>query len=194
MGDWWTGGPGGAKGDRTIEQQLTGLRELWPRVAGKWVLDVGSAEGAISLECCRKGATYVEGWERRKDAVEWARRQAQAADLPARFHEVDVDGATHGTRRFDVILLLAILHKLKRPEAAFAAVLDRHAEPTCLVVLRTRAADWPVMRDVRSDHRKVDLHRIIYARGFTLVHEDKGPKVDGQPAEWVGLLERSAPA
>lgn len=191
MGTWWTGGRGEA-GDRTIEQQMTGLDQLWPRVAGKAVADLGCAEGAISLECARRGAAYVRGWERRHHAVDEVNRLARKESLDVVAYCADVDGGpVFSAERYDVILLLAILHKLKEPVLTLSRVIEHAAEDRCTIVLRTRARDWPVLHDARSGFHPQDLRFVMYDTEFTLVHEADGPSVDGQPPEWVGIFERS---
>ena len=54
----------GRDGDRTIDQQLLGLDPLFDEVKGKTVLDIGCAEGLISLHLCTKfKAKSVHGVE-----------------------------------------------------------------------------------------------------------------------------------
>ncbi len=174
-------------GHRTIEQQMTGLDQLWPRVVGKSVLDVGCAEGHIAIECERRGAVDVIGIEHRREAV--IRANKLARNHAVTFIEADANFCTP-PRRFDVILMLAVLHKLREPEIALGRIIDHGAADNCTVVLRQRRSDWPVLKDARSGYRPQDLRFAMYDRGFTLVHEDDGPIDNGQPPEWVGVFER----
>jgi 2-polyprenyl-3-methyl-5-hydroxy-6-metoxy-1,4-benzoquinol methylase len=188
-GKFWFGG------HRTIEQQMTGLDQLWPRVKGKTVLDLGCAEGAIALRCWQHGAKEVLGLEHRKDAVDEFNRQA--AKMGATAIGVEVDLNTWHPARFgvngapfaDVILMLAILHKLRKPADQLMRFLAS-ASPTATVVLRTRRRDWPVLRDERSAWVPQDIRFCMYDHGFNLVHEDDGPVDNGEPPEWVGIFER----
>jgi trans-aconitate methyltransferase len=182
MGRWFGG-------DRTVEQQFTGLDALWPLVAGKKVLDLGCAEGDIAIECARRGAASVLGLEVRNDAVQEARAKAKRLET-AKFSTCDLNTWVVPRMQSDVILMLAILHKLKHPADFLGRVLDRAAARSCTVVLRTRRSDWPVLHDARSGFRPQDIRFAMYDRGFTLVHEDDGPIDSGQPAEWVGFFER----
>lgn len=183
-GRFWFGG------HRTIEQQMTGLGQLWERVEGKNVLDIGCAEGVIALECLRRGAVGVCGVDNRADAIAEADRLARKAGLSDRVLFGTADANTYDPRGpFDVILMLAILHKLRKPADSLMRFLTA-AAPTALVVLRTRQRDWPVLRDERSGLLPQDIRFCMYDHGFNLVHEDDGPIDNGEPPEWVGIFER----
>ena len=54
--------------DRTLAQQMMGLDRLFAEIEGKDVLDVGCAEGLLSIECAKAGADVV-GIEIRAQAV-----------------------------------------------------------------------------------------------------------------------------
>lgn len=184
-GRFWFGG------HRTIEQQMTGLGQLWERVEGKKVLDLGCAEGAIAFRCLDHGATEVLGLEHRADACDEFNRLA--GDRPASALCVDLNTWNPGRasmRQYDVILMLAILHKLRRPADQLMRFLSC-AAPTATVVLRTRQRDWPVLCDERSGFLPQDIRFCMYDHGFNLVHEDDGPIDNGEPPEWVGIFERA---
>lgn len=185
-GRFWFGG------HRTIEQQMTGLDQLWPRVKGKTVLDLGCAEGAIALRCCAEGALGVIGLEHRHDAVEEFNRSARRERVNAHAFERDLNVWPQPHRdlgKFDVILMLAILHKLRKPADQLMRFLAS-ADETATVVLRTRRRDWPVLRDERSGFLPQDIRFCMYDHGFNLAHEDDGPIDNGEPPEWVGIFER----
>lgn len=175
-----------------LERQLTGLDLLWDRVTGSTVADIGCAEGDIGMECVRRGAGFVLGIEYREAAVKAANQRARNVDNFTVLRE-DADHwppRPMGERaRFDVILMLAVLHKLQKPEASLVRIIDRCAKPTATVVLRLRPRDWPVLRDERSGNRPQQIGTALTALGFRLVHEDEGPVSGGVP-EWVGILER----
>lgn len=172
------------KGDRSLELQLTGLDRLWPAIVGRSVLDVGCAEGLISLQCEQAGARLVLGVEIRRDAVAIANERAfrrRVQFIPGDANTYDPAG------RYDVVLLLAILHKLRDPSAAFERYL---AACTELCVVRLPHDDWPVLRDPRSGNRPHDLAIAAARAGFGLEHVAEGPVADGKPAEWVGYFAR----
>lgn len=185
-GKFWFGG------HRTVEQQMTGLDQLWPRVKGKTVLDLGCAEGDIAFRCAAEGAANVIGLEHRADAVEKFNRGARERGLHATAFVVDLNVWPLPRRTFggfDVILMLAILHKLRKPADQLMRFLAS-ADETATVVLRTRRRDWPVLRDERSGPLPQDIRFCMYDHGFNLVHEDDGPVDNGEPPEWVGIFER----
>lgn len=175
----------GAKGDRTFEQQLIGLEQLWPWVKGASVLDVGCAEGLIAIECERQGAENVLGVELRGDAVKRANELAR--NRTASFLQADANVFTVAPLSFDVVLMLAILHKLRDPSEAFERYLR-----SCrtLAVVRLRHNDWPVLRDARSGNRPYDLSVVSKRCGFHLADVRRGPVADGNPPEFVGYLTR----
>jgi SAM-dependent methyltransferase len=192
VGKFWCR-PDGKDSDRTVKQQLTGLDQLWPRVRDKTVIDVGCAEGVVAFECLAYGAAAVLGVEMRQPAVHEANRKAERECLPFLAKQADANTWAPPTQA-DVILLLAILHKLAEPAQALDRFLAAGAGDNCTVVLRTRRRDWPVLRDARSGMRPQRLDAVLHKHGFTLVHEDDGPVCDGQPAEWVGVFEKGAHA
>lgn len=110
-------------GDRTLEQQLEGLRPLVHMAPGKSVLDVGCAEGLVDIGLHDLGAR-VHGIDVVVDHIGTARlmrgKRAIQFDL--------ADANTYRpTRHYDIVLMLAILHKLKDPVDAclrFAEAAD----------------------------------------------------------------------
>ena len=60
-------------GPRTVAQQLLGLDQLFVECKGKTCLDVGCAEGMISIELARRGAIAVHGVEVSKRRVKVGR-------------------------------------------------------------------------------------------------------------------------
>lgn len=177
----------GAKGDRTFEQQLIGLEQLWPWVKGASVLDVGCAEGLIAIECERQGAENVLGVELRGDAVKRANELAR--NRTASFLQADANVFTVAPLSFDVVLMLAILHKLRDPSAAFERYLRAARQ---LAVVRLPNDDWPVLRDARSGNRPHDLAAVAARAGFDMTGWAQGPVADGNPPEFVGYLTRIA--
>lgn len=109
----------GAKpGDRTLDQQLMGLDPLFAEIEGKSVLDVGCAEGLIAIECARRGASAVTGFEIRSAAVETARKLVKTlAGVGQVYFETGDANHYPPNARYDVVLMLAVLHKLRDPSA-----------------------------------------------------------------------------
>lgn len=111
----WFAVPGQA-GDRTVEEQLRGLEPALKACKGKTVLDLGAAEGAISLEFAKAGAERVVAIEREVQFCEVARKLCAG-------HVVEVVnanlsewiGAHPNPDQFDIVLALSIAHKLYDP-------------------------------------------------------------------------------
>lgn len=183
----WFSAPG-KPGDRTLDQQLMGLDRLFAEVAGKTVLDVGCAEGLISIECAKRGASAVTGFEIREDAVATARRAAQAAGISResiRFVPADANRDYPTGRAYDIVLMLAVLHKLKDPSAA---CLRLAAAAKDLVVIRLPPKEAPFIVDERSSRVPHDINAMMVKRaGFKC----ETSNYDGPFGEWVGYYRRA---
>ncbi len=175
---WFT--VGSAIGDRTLKQQLKGLGDLRERVAGKTVLDVGCAEGLISTYLFDHGAAAVHGLEVRPDFIETA--NALRGDRAVAFELADANDY-EPVRRYDIVIMLAVLHKLRDPSAVcrrFAAAARE------MVVLRLPPENAPIIIDERSDNEPHDIGRAMQVSGFQL----KNVGLIGPKAEWMGYYER----
>ena len=168
-------------GDRTIDQQMQGLLYLQQNVAGKTVLDVGCAEGLIDIELVKAGAVAVHGVEIRPQAVAAANKLR--GDMPITFEQGDMN-SWRPKRNYHVLVMLAILHKLKHPDLVLADLL-----PHCLelaVVRMPPRSDNPTVRDHRSGGKPIHLSRVFAGAGFDLIHA-----THGYLNEWVGYYRRS---
>jgi len=171
---------GGRDGDRTLEQQLTGLTPLFESVAGKTVLDAGCAEGLIAIELARYGAKACVGLEVVEGHVEVARELA--AGLPCEFHQANLNDFDVGQLgEFDVVLMLAILHKLRDPSKVCTA-LAAVARELCVIRLPPTG---PVIKDPRSFWTLHDIITVMQSAGFYLEQTQSGPF-----QEWMGYFRR----
>lgn len=180
----------GRKGDRTLDQQIMGLYPALNACSGKSVMDIGCAEGLVALEFARAGASEVQGFEIRKDHVEVGRRLIKAAQHeqfmpPVQLHVQDANVFAPAPRTFDVVLLLAILHKLRSPTAAAARFAEAARE---LVVLRLPPEHAPTIIDERSGNQPHYIGQVMERRGFLLDKTLSG-KV-GPFGEWMGYYRR----
>lgn len=168
------------KADRTLKQQLKGLGELQERIAGKTVLDIGCAEGLISIQLIDRGAIAAHGVEMRPDYVEDANRLR--GDRACTFECANANEWAP-VRQYDVVLMLAVLHKLRNPAEACAKFAAAARE---LVVLRLPPKTAPVIIDERSDLKPFDMGAVMQAAGFRLgTHGPIGPH-----KEWMGYYHR----
>lgn len=181
----WFKIPGVQDGDRTIDQQLKGLGRLLDEVRGKTVLDLGCAEGLVALALLQSGARKVYGVEVVHEAVAAARKIAGPQLLDVVQHDLN-DPTTERLVRdasAEVVLLLAILHKLRDP---LRLVRDVAASRPELVVMRTPATTPGYVQDVRSGMRRFDVAIQLCMHGYTLEHVDRG-----HFEEWVGYFRRN---
>lgn len=157
-------------GDRTLEQQLLGLEPLFDDIAGKTVLDVGCAEGLISIECAKRGATFVKGVEIVSGHVVMAKKLCNG--LPCKFIVSDASD-WEPDRLYDVVLLLAILHKLPDPTSV-CANLARVARELC-VIRYPASSVGEVIVDERSGNQPHDIGDVMRSIGFKLERVTDGP-------------------
>lgn len=169
-------------GDRSIDQQLLGLDKLFSECVGKTVLDVGCAEGLISIELAKRGAVAVHGVEIVKGHVEVGSRLRKS--LPVTLEHADAN-TWAPKREYDIVIMLALLHKLKDPSAACARFVARARE---LVVLRLPPLHAPTIIDERSGRVPHDIGKVMKSCGFELVREAR----DGPFEEWLGYYKRTA--
>jgi SAM-dependent methyltransferase len=175
----WFSTPG-RPGDRTLADQLKGLDPLLEACKGKTVLDVGCAEGLISLELVKRGASAVHGVEIVKEHVEVARRAS--AGLPVMFEHADLNH-WRPRREYHIVIALAVLHKLRNPTEVAKALAGAARE---LVVLRLPPRDAPVIIDSRSGHEPHHIGDAMGDMGFELAEESYA----GHYNEWVGVYTR----
>ena len=168
-------------GDRTLAQQMTGLTPLLSMVEGKTVLDVGCAEGLIALEVAQAGAALVDGIEIVHSHVGHARQFATQRGLEnVRFHGADAN-EWNPSRRYDVVLLLAVLHKLRNPSERAGVFADWANE---WVVIRLPPSG-AVIVDERSKNEPHDIARVMKRAGFYMAIETVGPF-----DEWLAYYRR----
>lgn len=169
----------GRDGDRTLEQQLTGLEPLFAECAGKMILDVGCAEGLISMELAREGALHVRGVEIVPGHVAVANRLK--GNLRCDFKTADANTWVP-IGQYDIVIALALLHKLRDPTLAcirFARACQS------LMVIRLPPEHAPFIVDERSGFKKHDIDRTMKVCGFELE-----TVTCGHLREWVGFYRR----
>jgi SAM-dependent methyltransferase len=170
----------GREGDRTLEQQLLGLEPIIARVRNATVLDVGCAEGLISHAMADAGARLVHGIEIIPGHVEVAK--AHNGSRPCLFNIADAN-LYKPQRRYDIVLLLAILHKLTDPTEACMRFADAAIHT---VVMRLPPETAPTIVDWRSGRRPHDMLFAMKRSGFAL-HQVERSAFN----EWCGYFHRS---
>jgi SAM-dependent methyltransferase len=184
----WFHIPGIQNGDRTFDDQMTGLREHVQVAAGSYstALDLGCAEGLVAAHLAReRGFKYVQGIEVIPRAVNVAR--AVCAGLPVTITQADGNHlrqmvmSEHSDilQSYDLVLALSILHKFADPNEALrcCAMLAWKR-----LIVRTPK---PVISDRRSNFIEIDVQRVCQEMGLRLWAEPPGPK-----GEWQGVFDR----
>lgn len=100
--------------------RLDGLADLYPRMRGAKVFDVGMNRGAVSYDVARAGARLVHGCDTYEAGLDAARGLfADLRDVESCFAVADLTQGPEalklfGGNTYDVTLCLATYHKLKR--------------------------------------------------------------------------------
>jgi ubiquinone/menaquinone biosynthesis C-methylase UbiE len=178
----WFSTPG-RPGDRTISDQMKGLGRLLHQLDGKTILDVGCAEGMVSIALGSCGAKLVHGVEIVDDHVRVGRKMAQAEEVDNVVLETGDANTWVPPHEYDIVIMLAILHKLKNPSAACERFARAAKE---LVVLRMPPAPAPMVVDDRSGRVIFDIPKVLRECGFELEHDS----YDGHFGEYVAYWKR----
>lgn len=175
----------GRPGDRSLAQQVKGLGKLKDYLEG-WnkpvtLLDVGCAEGLLSMQFFDWGATAVHGIEIVSGHIKIANKLR--GDRACTF-EVQDANTYAPVRQYDIVTMLALLHKLRDPSAACKRFAQAARD---LVVLRLPPKHAPSVFDERSGHVVHDIRGVMEAEGFYLISSE----FDGPFDEWVGYYRRT---
>ncbi len=168
------------KADRTLKQQLKGLEELQNKITGKSVLDIGCAEGLISMHLVDRGATSSHGIDMRADFIDDATRLCE--ERHCTFETANANDWLP-PQQYDVVLMLAVLHKLKDPREACLRYAGVARET---VVLRLPPKEAPFIVDERSGSKPFNIAKAMEDAGFKVgTHGRIGPH-----HEWMGYYTR----
>ena len=173
--------PGVQEGRRKAEEQTIGLEPVLAVAAGKSVLDLGCAEGLICKAFLDADAAMVHG-------VDCSRAVLAVAGVicpstAARFTRLDLnkwetagpDRHPDFADRYDIVLMLAVAHKVQDPERLF-----RHALALTGEWLAVRAA--PVFSG--KNGKPFDMMDYL-AADFTFEAQTDTPR-----GEWVAVFRR----
>jgi 2-polyprenyl-3-methyl-5-hydroxy-6-metoxy-1,4-benzoquinol methylase len=172
--------PGVQTGDRTIEEQMTGVTPALAEASGKTVLDLGCAEGLVGREFALAAAKSVHGVDSIEDHLACARKQCRG--LPMTFEHANLNEwippqLENGTiQRYDIVLSLGVAHKMMFPELGvrFSA---RACDDLCLI----RVSAYEEARDglIRSKHFRTNtcsVFEVMPEEGFELQTILPGPR------------------
>ncbi len=173
----WFKIPGIQDGERDLAEQMKGLAPAPREASGRTVWDLGCAEGLIAFEFMKTGAT-VEAIDCNGVLLEVA--EAQRAQLPeeekarvsfarADLREVLAEGLTAS---FDIVLALAVVHKLVEPEKALRYIA-RAARS--LVVIRLPGGSTGKFKS-KNHGTPCDVNAAMPQHGFDLERTEQGPR------------------
>jgi SAM-dependent methyltransferase len=100
--------------------RLDGMLDLTIRAKNASVLDIGCNRGLVSFEMANNGARLVHGCDYYEPGIETARQLfADLRNCESRFEVIDLSEGGRALKRFgdmryDIVLMLATYHKLKR--------------------------------------------------------------------------------
>jgi 2-polyprenyl-3-methyl-5-hydroxy-6-metoxy-1,4-benzoquinol methylase len=100
--------------------RMDGMLDLVIRARGCSVMDIGCNRGLVGFEMANNGASVVHGCDNYDEGIETARQVfADLRNVEAQFECVDLSIGPQslkpfGWRHYDIMLMLATYHKLKR--------------------------------------------------------------------------------
>jgi SAM-dependent methyltransferase len=191
---------GDNEGQVPLSRQFAGLQAI--DFVGKSVLEIGCAEGLVSLEIVRRGAKLVHGIEYRERAVEVARSIAGVLGLNdrAKFWHGDIRDrarifAQPGIlQRYDIVLAMAVLQKVPDQVSAFVDLLARAESSIALRMPARRLSRYRLLRTAWS-WSESDPVATAAAHGFAMTWEACGYPEGAPPYSlageaWLALFER----
>jgi hypothetical protein len=151
---------------RTLQEQLQGLEPALAAAPGRTVLDLGCAEGWIAREFQKAGAVAVHGVECNAELK---------IDPAVRVWRWNLnDGLPPGLLwRYDIVLLLAILHKLRNPEDRLRQYAGMALER---VVIRLPLGSHGWIKSKFAHQEKCYCNQVMKESGFKLEQTLPGPR------------------
>lgn len=143
--------------------RMDGISDLVLRARGAAVLDVGCNRGLVGFEFACNGARLVHGVDSYEDGIKTARELfADLRDVRSQFEIADLSTgssslASLGVGQYDVVLMLAVLHKLTR-------VMDAEALESMIRYLGSRSSRYVGWRATVQDGHENKAERTMLDR------------------------------
>ncbi len=196
---WYIIGDNG--GQVPLTRQYAGLNAV--DVAGKSVLEIGCAEGLVSLENLKRGARLVHGLEFRERAVEVARSMAGILGLSdrAKFYRGDIrnpDAAFNQPGmlgQYDVVMAMAVIQKVPRQEFVFEKFMEKSKSTAVVRFIDRQLYRHRLLRTAWSWGAS-DPVAVAARKGFKLTWESCGYPIGNPPfpmigGSWLAVFERA---
>lgn len=182
MDRWFKTGKDGNSGHRSLDEQMLGLKHALELAKGKTVLDLGCAEGLISKEFAKAGASLVLGVEVIKEFVSAAVESCKGySNVSFMLANLDDKVNTPVINKYDIVLALAIIHKAHNPIEYLQFSMDSCAAEGLLVIRYPVNASNGILK---SKHTNVacDVAGTLVSSGFTMAGKYAGPR--GEEVEY----------
>lgn len=154
---------------RSVDEQLLGLEKALAFAEKNTVLDLGCAEGEISKRFAER-AFKVHALERDGDFLKVAETQP---GVLARLCDLNGDWPKWLDAQYDVVLCLAVLHKLQDPKAGLRKAIGKTR--SLMVVRLPVGSNGLIVGKHHTSHNPVDLNDEMPRHGFSLETFD-GPR------------------
>lgn len=170
---------GEAHGLRFLKEQLLGLDAVRALASRASVLDLGCAEGLVGKYLIdTHGADLLQGVEYLPERVEEAQRQC-AGYINAQFFQADLNDLKAVEKAmgemllpgYGVVLLLAILHKLREPEHLLKWAADH-----CIGVMAVRYPGAVPEFTLKHAKRTCAPDKMLRGWGWKPIAEMPGPR------------------
>lgn len=179
----WLAIPGVQRGERTLSEQMMGLDAALADCPGKTVIDLGCAEGLIGIEFAKAGAALVQGYELQERFIAMGNEQAIKAGVADRVRLYKADlaffsgegegGPLPETEGADIVLALAIVHKLRQPALALERIAALAKQR---LVIRLPIGSRGAFVCKRAPEQSCDTALVLPPLGFRLDAMVDGPR------------------
>jgi SAM-dependent methyltransferase len=174
--------------------RLDGLCDLIPRAPGASVLDIGCNRGLVAFELVSAGASLVHGCDNYELGIQTAREIFADCDVRSRFEVVDLtEGSAALERafgqdyqpRYDIVLFLAVYHKLRR-------IMDRAELAGLVHHLATRTGRYFAYRNLPEEIP--EMESILHGAGLRRIHYSEISDALHPAGIWAPAARPPAPA
>jgi SAM-dependent methyltransferase len=167
--------------------RMDGMTDLVIRAKGKSVFDIGCNRGLVAFEFANNGAAVCHGCDVWEPGVLFARELfADLRAVRSKFEVVDLTQpeplSPFGTQRYDIVVMLATYHKLKRvmPAEGLAALIRMFGARTSGYFAWRATSDKPA----ENEQEMAALDRDLGSAGLRRVHTSYLSKELGVAAIW----------